>query len=154
MPVHVTLKVRRDVPNLRSSRRLAAICRCFGASRGLHGLSLVEFSVLGDHLHLIVEAESNVALSRGIQGLAVRLARGLNRVLSRAGKLFADHYHAHHLRTPTEVARAIRCVRNNAEHHYGESGPDLFSSLTEQASRFVVEAKTWLLRAGCRLSSA
>lgn len=154
LPIHVTMKVRRDVPNLRSSRRFAAICGCFAASRGLHGLRLVEFSVLGDHLHLIVEAESNKSLSHGVQGLAVRLARALNRVLGRSGKLFADHYHAHHLRTPTEVERAIRYVRKNAEHHYREAGPDFFSSLAANGSRFVVEAKTWLLLAGWRRSSA
>jgi putative transposase len=153
MPVHVTLKVRRDVPNLRNSRRFAAICRCFAASRGLHGLRLIEFSVLGDHLHLVVEAESNGSLSRGVQGLAVRLARALNRVLARTGRLFADHYHAHHLRTPTEVARTLRYVRDNAEHHYGEVGPDFFSSLAANASHIVMEAKTWLLCSGWRRSS-
>lgn len=153
MPVHVTLKVRRDVPNLRSSRRFAAICRCFAASGGRHGLRLVEFSVLGDHLHLVVEAESTRSLSRGVQGLAVRLARTLNPVLVRTGKLFADHYHAHHLRTPTEVARALRYVRNNAKHHYGDGGPDFFSSLAVDASRFIVEPKTWLLLAGWRRGS-
>ena len=153
MPVHVTLKVRRDVPNLRSSRRFAAICRCFAASRGRHGLRLVEFSVLGDHLHLVVEAESSKSLSRAVQGLAVRVARALNQLLSRAGKLFADHYHAHHLRTPTEVARALRYVRTNAEHHYGEGGTDFLSSLAAGAARFVVEPKTWLLLAGWRRGS-
>jgi putative transposase len=150
MPVHVTLKVRRDVPSLRSSRRFDVIRQCFKASRGAHGMRLVEFSVLGDHLHLLVEADSNVALSRGVQGLAVRLARRLNRLLQRTGKLFADHYHSHLLRTPTEVLRTIKYVRNNAQRHYGEAAVDFFSSAAKDAAGLLAEATGWLLCFGWR----
>jgi len=136
--VHVTMRLRREVPSLRSSRRFEVIRRCFKASRGLHGLRLVEFSVLGDHLHLVVEADDNVSLSRGIQGLAVRLARGLNRLLRRTGKLFSDHFHSHLLRSPTEVARAISYVRTNAAHHYCERGADFFSSAAPGAKELLV----------------
>jgi putative transposase len=150
MPAHVTLKVRREVPNLRSSRRFEVIRKCFKAARGAHGMRLVEFSVLGDHLHLLVEADSNIALSRGVQGLAVRLARRLNQLLQRSGKLFADHYHSHLLHSPTEVSRAINYVRHNAERHYGEKGPDMFSSGGAHAAELLAEAKGWLLRVGWR----
>jgi putative transposase len=150
MPVHVTLKVGGDVPNLRSSRRFEAIGRCFAASRGRNGLRLVEFSVLSNHLHLVVEADGKRSLSRGVQGLAVRLARALNRLLARTGKLFADHYHSRLLRTPAEVANAIGYVRGNAEHHYGERGADPFSSAHADARPLVAEAAGWLLRVGWR----
>jgi len=39
----------------------------------------------------LVEAEDERALSRGMQGLAVRIARGVNRALERTGRVFADH---------------------------------------------------------------
>jgi hypothetical protein len=42
-----------DVPNLRSSRRFAVIRRSFAAAKGLHGLRLVELTVMGNHLHLM-----------------------------------------------------------------------------------------------------
>jgi REP element-mobilizing transposase RayT len=119
MPAHVTLKVKGDVPSLRSSHRFAAVRACFAASRGLRGTRLVEFAVLGTHLHLVIEAESSDALSRGMQGLCVRLARSLNRLLQRKGSLFNDHYHSHLLKTPAEVAHALRYVLDNAEKHYG-----------------------------------
>jgi REP element-mobilizing transposase RayT len=64
MPAHVTLRVLDDVPSLRSSRRFAVIRRCLAAARGLHEMRLVEFTVMGNHLHLIVEADSNGSLSR------------------------------------------------------------------------------------------
>lgn len=154
MPLHVTMKLRREVPSLRSSRRFEVIRGCFKASRGLHGLRLVEFSVLGDHLHLVVEADHNVSLSRGIQGLAVRLARGLNRLLRRTGKLFADHFHSHLLRSPTEVARAISYVRKNAARHYGERDVDPFSSMAPGSNEVLVAGTCWLLRIGWRRATA
>jgi putative transposase len=153
-PVHVTLNVRRDVPGLRSSRRFAVVRQCFRAARGLHGMRLVEFSVLSDHLHLLVEADTSVNLARGIQGLAVRLARSLNRLLSRAGKLFADHFHSRLLLTPAEVANVIRYVQRNAEHHYGEPGIDPFSSESPSASSVLGAASSWLLRLGWRRATS
>jgi REP element-mobilizing transposase RayT len=145
-PAHVTLRVRDDVPSLRSARRFAVISACFAAARGLHGMRLVEFSVLGNHLHLVVEADSKRALSSGMLGLCTRLARRLNAFLRRAGKLFADHYHARLLRSPTEVWRAIRYVLGNAERHYRERGADPFSSGALDAQGLLVAPLGWLLR--------
>jgi REP element-mobilizing transposase RayT len=150
MPAHVTVRVRDDVPSLRSSRRFLAIKRSFAAARGLHGLRLVEFSVLSNHLHLVVEAESSVALAKGMQGLNVRVAKALNAMLGRRGGVFADHYHSHLLRTPTEVVRALQYVRTNAERHYGERGVDSCSSAAPGMDVLVVGAETWLLRSGWR----
>jgi putative transposase len=147
-PVHVTLRIRDDVPSLRSSRRFAAIRSSFAAAKGLHGLRLVHFTVLSNHLHLVVEADGSRALARGMQGLNVRLAKALNAVLNRTGTVFADHYHSRLLRTPTEVLRAVEYLKNNAGHQYGERGIDSFSSAARDARDVASLPKTWLLRIG------
>ena len=85
------------------------------------GPSGVEYNVLNNHLHLVVEADDSGALSRGMQGLAICLAKALNAALGRSGSLFADHFHSRLLPTPTELTRAIRYVLDNALHHYGEA---------------------------------
>jgi REP-associated tyrosine transposase len=133
---------------IRSSRRFAAVRASFAAARGKHGLRLVHFTVLNNHLHLVVEADSSESLSRGMQGLCVRLARALNGVLHRAGGLFADHYHCHLLVTPTEVARALSYVLSNAERHYGEAGLDACSSAVAHAREVLVPPRGWLLSVG------
>jgi putative transposase len=148
-PVHVTMRLDPNVPNLRSSRRFDAVRRCFKASRGLHGMRLVEFCVLSNHLHLIVEADANASLSRGVQGLAVRLARAINRTLERTGRLFADHFHSRLLGTPTELVRAIRYVIDNTEHHYGELDRAR-SSRAPDALPLLAPPASWLLRVGWR----
>jgi putative transposase len=143
---HVTMRVRKDVPSLRSSRRFELIRRSFAAFRGRFGLRLVKFTVLSNHLHLIVEADDSGELSRGMQGLNIRLAKALNAALNRTGSLFDDHYHSRLLRSPTEVAYVINYVLTNAEHHYGEAGLDWFSS---DAQPDVIAAPLgWLLTVG------
>jgi REP element-mobilizing transposase RayT len=147
-PAHVTLRIAGDVPSLRSSRRFALVRQCFADARGRFGMRLVEFSVLSNHLHLVVEADTSEALSRGIQGLCIRLATALNRALRRTGAVFADHYHSRLLRSPTEVADAIRYVLDNAARHYGEVVPDRFSSGAQGARAILALPLGWLLNEG------
>jgi putative transposase len=151
-PAHVTLRVRGDVPNLRSSRRFAVIRRGFTALRSRKSFRLIKFSVLGNHLHLIVEADDSVALARGMQSLNTRLAMALNKLLGRRGTLFEDHYHSHLLKSPTEVARALAYVRTNAERHYSRGiESDYYSSDHSEWRDLLAAPVTWLLNAGWKL---
>src|SRR2546428_6392285 len=146
----ITLRVAAHVWNLRSSRSWSVLRRCFAASRGRFGVRLIHFAVLGNHLHLIVEANDNEALSRAMQGLLIRIAKALNRMMRGEGRVFADHYHSRLLRTPTELVNAIAYVLSNHEHHYGDRGDDRFSSLTPAALPQLCVPGTWLLRSGWR----
>ena len=148
LPVLITLRVAGHVWNLRSSRCYRAVKRAFAKSRGRFGMRLIEFSVLGNHLHLVVEADSSEALTQGMQGLAIRIAKALNRVMGRHGRVFADHYHSRLLHTPAELVNAIAYVLGNAQHHYGNQLSDRYSSACE---RDVLCAPTgWLCRTGWR----
>ena len=151
-PAHVTLRIANDIPSLRSSRRFQLIRDCFAKARRNRGTRLVEFTVLSNHLHLIVEADDSRELSRGMQGLCVRLARTLNAALTRRGRVFADHFHSRLLRTPTELVNAIRYVLGNAERHYGESGADPYSSEAPAAAEVLAQPVGWLLRIGWSLA--
>jgi putative transposase len=140
------------VPGLRSSSRFAVIRRSFKALLDRRSFRLIQFSVLGDHLHLIVEADTSRDLSRGVQGLCIRLAKALNKLLQRKGTLFDDHYHSHLLATPTEVANALAYVRTNAQRHYGETGIDYFSSGHLGWAELLAAPVTWLLNVGWKLA--
>ena len=163
-PVHVTLRVRPEVWNLRSRRSFKYLARSLSSVAGSGDVRVVQYSVQGNHLHLVVEASDRRALSRRMQGFAIRTAKGLNRMMGRRGGVFADRYHARVLRTPLEVHRVLKYVLCNASKHFGANGAtlDAFSSAPffHGFSRSVrsVEAvgpapsapHTWLLRAGFR----
>jgi hypothetical protein len=98
--------------------RLRALRAAFaaGCARNLSGaFRLCHYAVLNDHLHLICEAEGRTALSRGLQGLLIRIARALNKLWSRRGSVFADRYHDHILKSPREVRNALRYVFGNGQ---------------------------------------
>jgi hypothetical protein len=77
----------------------------------------VHYSLQGNHAHLIVEAHDRHALGRGMMAIGARLARAVNRVADRSGRVFADRYHARLLPTPKEVRHALRYVLLNARRH-------------------------------------
>jgi putative transposase len=170
-PVHVTLRVRREVPNLRRNAFLTVLTDALRAGRDRFGFRLCQYVVMSNHLHLIVEADDQRALARGMQGLAIRLAKRVNRAAGRRGRFFADRYHTHILRTPTEVHRALAYVLLNQRKHDRERHPaappsrsvDAFSSgpwfdgwhvLPAGMQRCrsgdppVVAPRAWLLREG------
>jgi REP element-mobilizing transposase RayT len=121
-PVHVTLRVATGMPSLRNRKSFRVIRRALADTRLCLGFRLVEYSVQGNHLHLIGEAPSAPALSRGIQGMCIRIAKRLNAAHARHGQVFRDRYHARALKTPLEVKRALLYVINNYRRHCADSG--------------------------------
>jgi REP element-mobilizing transposase RayT len=166
-PCHVTLRVRPDAPPLRRHHAYRTLRACFRRGKDRFGFRLVHYSVQSNHLHLLCEARDTRALSRGMQGLAVRLARRLNRATGRKGKLFADRYHLRVLAGPRQVRTALLYVLRNAVHHRAApAGPffDVYSSaiyfdgwaqpprlpVLDDGAPPVVAPTTWLLTAGWR----
>jgi REP element-mobilizing transposase RayT len=117
LPAHVTLRLRDDTPSLRDARVVAALERTFAAGCTRPGFRLVHYSLQGNHAHLIVEAQDRHTLGRGMMAIGARLARAVNRVAARTGRVLADRYHVRMLGTPKEVRNALRYVLLNARHH-------------------------------------
>ncbi|HSM93653.1 MAG TPA: transposase [Anaeromyxobacteraceae bacterium] len=162
-PIHVTLRFADSVWNLRSERSFAVIHGALTAARTRQDARITHFSVQGNHIHLVVEAASTAALSNAVRSLSIRLAKRINRMMGRRGPVFEDRFHAHVLRTPTEVRNALRYVLANFANHAAqrderirEGWVDPYSSAvvkaprTAQPSLFdaptVKPARTWLLR--------
>ena len=111
------MRMAPHVYNLRSRRSFRVIEAALWIGGDRFDVRIVRFSVQGNHVHLLVEAPNRRALARAIQGFSIRIAKGLNRMLGRAGRVFDDRYHARVLRTPTEVRHAIHYVLGNARKH-------------------------------------
>ena len=94
-------------------------------------MRLIEYTVLSNHLHLIVEVKKREQLSRGVQGLSIRLAKALNKHWRRKGKVFTDRYFAVVLEGTRQAMRTLKYVLNNARKHgirLPAGTPDPFSS--------------------------
>jgi putative transposase len=141
-PLHITQRVQPGVGNLRSQLRSSLI---LAALRAAKRVRVIHYSIQGNHLHLVAEAADAHSLSRAMQGLASKIARGLNRLAWRRGAVFVDRYHSRALKTPREVANVLRYVQENRKHHFPESGRDeLVSSIDSPLKT----PSVWLLRVG------
>src|SRR6266481_5642673 len=154
VPLHVTLRMAPHVYHLRSRRSFRVIAASLRIGGDRFDVRVIQFSVQGNHIHLVVEAPNRRALARAIQGLSIRVAKGLNRMMGRTGRVFDDRYHARVLRTPTEVRNAIHYVVGNARKHAAERGETYAPGYVDPYSSAgapdlaLPPAQTWLLRAG------
>ncbi len=122
VPVHVTLRVDRKL-RLRSAGLYRAIVRSIARAQGRFGMHVLHWSVQSGHLHMIVEATHRRSLSRGMQGLSIRMSKALNKALRRRrGTVFTDRYHVEQLRTPRQVRHAMAYVLNNRRRHLCKLG--------------------------------
>jgi REP element-mobilizing transposase RayT len=128
-PVHVTLRAQRGLPSLRRDILFSHVRKAL-ASASRRWIRLLHFSVQADHVHLVVEAPDKENLSKGMRGLAIRVALSVNRAMRRPrGKVWSDRYHARALRTPREVRRGFVYVLANWKKHVpGSRGFDRCSS--------------------------
>jgi len=117
VPVHVTFRLVDGLPRLRNRRGYQLVQRAMLFANRLEEVRVCHMSIQQNHLHLIVEADDEQALSRAMKRFAVTFAKNLNRVLGRSGTVFADRYHTERLETPTQVRNAIAYVLGNWRKH-------------------------------------
>jgi REP element-mobilizing transposase RayT len=165
-PVHVTMKVATDVVRLRKRKIYQAVRRALRGCLARVDYRVVHISIQNTHLHVIVEAESKQALTRGMQGFTISAAKWINRVMGRKrGTVFPKRYHATYITTPTQARSELAYVLNNWLRHRVNVGVpsriDPFSSawqFTGWATPHrepapedplpVAAAQSWLLREG------
>jgi putative transposase len=176
-PVHVTL--RSACRSLRTQFVFPTVRRAIAAANRVDSqrFRVAQYSVQGDHVHLLVEASDRVALIEGVRGLSIRIARRVNKLLSRRGRFFADRWHGRALASPRAVRNALVYVLANFRKHqvgthaildvyssapyftgfiefpYGapihEPGPCRFpTALAPPGECAVVPARSWLLSVG------
>jgi REP element-mobilizing transposase RayT len=140
---------------------------------------IVHFSVQGNHIHLIAEAEDAAALIAGVRGLEISIAKRVNRLTFGRGKFWADRWHGRALTTPRATRHALVYVLSNGQKHGSHSRPGRLDpcssapyfagfrefvglppvarkstmvprSLAPPAASPVSESSTWLLGVGWR----
>ena len=163
----ITVRVRRGIPSLRRRSFVREIRESFAVACGRGRFRVVHYAILRDHLHLIVEADDNDALGRGMNSISSRVARAVNRVFRRKGRVLAGRYHVRSLKSPRQVRNALQYVLLNSRKHWkARTGVAPPVCLDEASSgRFfdgwiggprgeqsglcdIAGAKTWLLRVG------
>jgi REP element-mobilizing transposase RayT len=132
-PRHVVLGVTHLIGSLRkrhlySAVRLATIAvamRELAYDKVNGAFRIVHISIQKTHIHLLVEADNKLALSRGMQSFTISAAKHINREYSakmkfstrRRGAVFRDRYHQEIIETPRQARHALAYVLNNWRKH-------------------------------------
>ncbi|MEJ7596695.1 MAG: transposase [Kofleriaceae bacterium] len=116
-PIHVVLRVVKWMPRLREGQTYRQIRRVLLRYLGRDDFRVVHVSIQHNHLHLLVEAADQYALSRAMQSFAINAARAIRRSMRSHGKVFAYRYHATQIRTPYHARHALAYVLNNWRRH-------------------------------------
>jgi REP element-mobilizing transposase RayT len=141
-PIHVVLRVHGALGNLRKRHMYKALreATIAVAKRELNyaddgAFRIVHISIQRNHVHLLVEADSRHALSRGMQSFGISAAKHLNRALSvksikrgtaqfreamanrRRGSVFPDRYHEEIITSPKQARHTLAYVLNNWRKH-------------------------------------
>ncbi len=170
-PVHVTFRVRKDVPGLRRKAVIRAFRRSLAKACERGRFRVVHYSIQKNHVHMLVEAQGRRELACGMKSIGSRFARVVNRVFGRRGPVLDGRFHHHVLRTPREVRNALAYVLLNVRKHRVQAGHPVPPVLLDEASsgqwfegwkwppptrgetiglRDVAPARTWLLVKGWR----
>ena len=127
--VLVSLRVVPDVRRLRRRDAYRALRNAMLAVLTRTDFRIVHVSIQGNHVHLLIEAESKHSLARGMQAFQISAARRLNKVdidergQPRRGPVFVDRYHMEVVTTPTHARHCLAYVLNNWRRHKEDRAP-------------------------------
>jgi REP element-mobilizing transposase RayT len=132
-PRHIVLGVTHVIGSLRKRHLYSAVryATIAVAMRELNcdvvngAFRIVHISIQKTHIHLLVEADNKLALSRGMQSFMISAAKHINREYSaklklatrRRGPVFRDRYHQEIIETPRQARHALAYVLNNWRKH-------------------------------------
>src|SRR5690349_20181041 len=122
-PLHITMRATSGLPSFREQTLYRAFELAVRTTRR-EDFRIIEFSVQTNHLHLIIEADDNDALARGMKSFSVRANRLYNAAHGRMrGRVWGDRYHRRDLASARQVRNAlVYCLCNYKKHYRVTSG--------------------------------
>ena len=140
-PVHINIKVRKDIPNLRR-KSIYKMLKIGVKKARIKGLKVIHFALVSNHLHLIIEADGNKELAQGMRSFLISFAMNINNSLKRRGSLFVDRYNMEVIKVPRRMRYLLSYVfKNNSQHQKRKFTTDPYSSLITFSDQDVLFGK-------------
>jgi len=111
-PMHLTTHLRGDRPSMRTAAARAVFLSLL-AEATRRGLKTVAYAIVGNHIHWIVRAESAAALTDATRYVFGMLARRLNKLWGRRGKVFAERFYSTTGKSVTQAFAMLGYVLRN-----------------------------------------
>ena len=106
--MHINFKVKTFIRNKDCLKHLKAAIQ----NARSHGLKIIHFSLQSNHVHLLVEAQDNSVLTKGMRSLLISFSKRV-----KEGRIQLERYHLHVLKTLAETKNALHYVLFNEQKH-------------------------------------
>ena len=116
-PAHVTLRLRGGLPTMRTPRAYRVLEHVMRKAKNHLDMRIGEYSIQSNHVHMLIDSNSEGEASRAMQGFCIRMAKALNKHWHRSGRVFDHRYHLRWIESVPGVRRVVRYVLQNARKH-------------------------------------
>lgn len=115
-PLHITWRLKIGLLSMRKQQLLKEFEESVRRAK-IFGLRVLQFSIQGNHIHLIVEADNNLALAQGLRSLGGRFGKIIRKHAGGRGPVFAGRYHIELIQTPEQMRNTLSYVLLNHSKH-------------------------------------
>lgn len=136
-PLHVTIRLRDGLPNMRTRRGAQIIKNAIVGAQNC-GVRILHFALLSNHIHLIIEPRGAEIFFNAMKSLTSRLGIHIRRwAATRVTKkldalgfgLFRGRYDVQVIKTPQQMKHALKYVLLNPAKHFKKAPYlDMFTS--------------------------
>ncbi|MGZ3789435.1 MAG: transposase [Bacteriovorax sp.] len=119
--LHLTVKIKRNKADLKNKSILSLLKRAILNARR-QGLKVIHYSLEYDHVHLLIEAENNHILGKGMQAFGVTLSKTINRMRKLKGGVYKHRYHFRQISGTRELRNVMNYIFTNGLKHKTAKG--------------------------------
>lgn len=114
--LHITIKVKKIKADIKNKSVLKLLHRGIANARK-QKLRIIHFTLEYDHIHLLIEADNNLILGKGMKALGVTLAKGVNRLKKQKGDVYKHRYHFRKIENLIQYKRVLNYIFTNGIKH-------------------------------------
>ncbi|MGZ3790137.1 MAG: transposase [Bacteriovorax sp.] len=107
--LHLTVKIVKNKADMKNKSVLGLLKRAILNARR-QGLKVIHYSLEYDHVHLLIEAENNHVLGKGMQAFGVTLSKAINRMRKRKGGVYKHRYHFRQISSSRELKNVMNYI--------------------------------------------
>jgi len=114
--LHLTVKIEKEKANLKNKFILKILKKAILNARRFN-LKIIHYSLEFDHVHLLIEAENNIILGKGMQSFGVTFSKAINRHRNVSGQVYKHRYHFRKITSAKQLKNVMNYIFKNGVKH-------------------------------------
>jgi REP element-mobilizing transposase RayT len=114
--LHLTVKIKKNKADIKNKSVLSILKKSIMNARR-QGLKVIHYSLEYDHVHLLIEADNNHILGKGMQAFGVTFSKAINRMRKLKGEVYKHRYHFRQISSSRDLKNVLRYIFSNGLKH-------------------------------------